>query len=236
MYASTGGESHGKRRAADLPVLIALFVVMGLCAGLVLASRGLLFAPPDEPQGQDVTHGLHFAGTQLRVRDTWLVARNQLPGQARLSLRIPLSDIPGTLANETAAVTIALSPIDDALPPAERPRVLYSRFLSAEASAVPGNLVRRPFRADSPYGGEVLLLAPPEGRHFSARCDERGDSLVEPTCLAEIRRAGLDVQIQLSKRDIAQWERIAAWIAATLIVTGTEPGPTDTRRPQAPPG
>ena len=140
----------------------------GLCAVLVLTSRGMLFPARDEIQQEVVTHHLQFAGRSLRVRETWLVARSHAPGEPRLSLRVPLEDILPDRTRHSDAVTIALTPEDASLHPADLPRMLYARFLASEAKAVPGNLVRRPFHADSPYAGEVLLIAPPEGRHFSA--------------------------------------------------------------------
>ena len=96
---------------------------------------------------------------------------------------------------------------------------------------VPVESCRR-FHADSPYSGEVLLIAPPEGRHFSARCDRSGAKPIEPSCFAQIRRAGFDIEIQFSKRDIVHWERIMAWIAGVLIMPADAgPAETDARAP-----
>lgn len=235
MQASTGHDRHAPRRAVDIPVLVILFGLIGLCAVLVQTSRGTLFPATDEAEQEVVTHHLQFAGRGLRVRETWLVARSHMPGEPRLSLRVPLQDILPDRAHHGDALTIALSPEDASLPPADLPRMLYARFLASEATAVAGNLVRRPFHADSPYAGEVLLVAPPEGRHFSARCDQADAAPMQPSCFAQIRRSGLDIEIQIAKRDIVHWERIAAWIAGVLIIPDDAgPAATSARAPDAP--
>jgi hypothetical protein len=220
MHLATGQDHDRRRRAVDIPLLVILFGMIGLCVILVLTSRGMLFPETAETEEEVVTHHLQFAGRNLRVRETWLVARSHAPGEPRLSLRVPLKDILPDQITRGDAVTVALSPEDASLPPADLPRMLYARFLSSEATAVSGNLVRRPFHTNSPYAGEVLLIAPPEGRHFSARCDQSDISPIEPSCFAQIRRAGLDIEIQITKRDIVHWERIAAWIAGVLIMPG----------------
>lgn len=235
MHASTGHDRDASCRAMDIPVLVTLLGLLGLCAVLVLTSRGMLFPARDEIQQEVVTHHLQFAGRSLRVRETWLVARSHAPGELRLSLRVPLADILPDRTRHADAITIALTPEDASLPPADLPRMLYARFLASEAKAVPGNLVRRPFHADSPYAGEVLLIAPPEGRHFSARCDQGDSTPMPPSCFAQIRRAGLDVEIQIPKRDIVHWERIAAWIAGVLIMPDDAgPAASEARAPDAP--
>lgn len=235
MHVTTGQDRHLHSRAMDIPVLLILFGLIGICAALVLTSRGMLFPAKDQTEQEIVTHHLQFAGRGLRVRETWLVARSHMPGEPRLSLRVPLEDILPARAHHGDALTIALSPEDASLPPADLPRMLYARFLASEATAVAGNLVRRPFHAGSPYAGEVLLIAPPEGRHFSARCDKADATPMPPSCFAQIRRSGLDIEIQIAKRDIVHWERIAAWIAGVLITPGDAgSAATSARAPDAP--
>lgn len=232
MHVTTSHDRHPHRRAMDIPVLLILFGLIGICAALVLTSRGMLFPQKEQTEQEVVTHHLQFAGRNLRVRETWLVARGHAPGELRLSLRVPLEDILSGVTGQADAITIALSPERGSLSPADLPRMLYARFLASDATTVAGNLVRRRFHADSPYSGEVLLIAPPEGRHFSARCDRSGAKPIEPSCFAQIRRAGLDIEIQFSKGDIVHWERIMAWIAGVLIMPADAgPAETDARAP-----
>jgi len=199
---------------ADALVLALIFLV---CAASIAAfgmSRHLVLPPEAEPQ-EPVIHDLRFAGQPLRVAEHWLAVSDGVPG--RLSLRVPLSDIVGDAVEPDAQLIVALSAPDRAVTPADRPRLIYARFLSSDASTFGGNLVRRSFRADTPYEGEVLLLAPPEGRSFAARCGKREDGPVAPSCSTELRRNGLDIQLQMAKQDVRHWERIVTWISTDLL-------------------
>lgn len=212
----------GQRRAglpqklirADLMVLALIVLVCAAGIAAFSMSRHLLLPSQAEPQ-EPVLHDLRFGGQALRVAEHWLAISDGVPG--RLSLRIPLADIIGEAAAPDAQLIVALAAPDRAVAPADRPRLIYARFLSSDASTFGGNLVRRSFRADTPYEGEVLLLAPPEGRSFAARCGKRGDGPVAPSCSAELRRNGLDIQLQMAKQDVRHWERIVLWLSTDLL-------------------
>ena len=199
---------------ADGLVLALIILVCAAGIAAITMSRHL-FLPAESAIQEAVIHDLRFAGQRLRVAEHWLAVQSGLPG--RLSLRIPLSDIVGDTAEPDAQLIVALGTPDRAVAPADRPRLIYARFLSSDASTFGGNLVRRSFRADTPYEGEVLLLAPPEGRSFAARCSKRVDGPVAPSCSTELRRNGLDIQLQMAKRDVRHWERIVTWISTDLL-------------------
>lgn len=203
-----------KEFRADWLMLALIMIVFVVCAGAFAMSRHLVLPPRDDVQ-EPIIHDLRYNGQALRVAEHWLAARDGIPG--RLSLRIPLSDIIGDVAEPEAHVIVALTAPDPTVTPADRPRLIYARFLSSDASTFGGNLVRRSFRADTPYEGEVLLLAPPEGRSFAARCGKRGDGPVAPSCSAELRRNGLDIQLQMAKQDVRHWERIVLWLSTDLL-------------------
>lgn len=199
---------------ADALVLILIALVCA--AGIAAFSMSRHLVLPAEPEaGPPVMHDLRFGGQTLRVAEHWLAISDGVPG--RLSLRVPLSDIVGDAAEPDAQLIVALAAPDRAVAPADRPRLIYARFLSSDASTFGGNLVRRSFRADTPYEGEVLLLAPPEGRSFAARCGKRGDGPITPSCSAELRRNGIDIQLQMAKRDVRYWERIVLWLSTDLL-------------------
>jgi len=199
---------------ADLLVLVLIVLVCAAGIAAFSMSRHLLLPTKSEPQ-EPIMHDLRFAGQSLRVAEHWLAISDGVPG--RLSLRIPLADIIGDAAAPEAQLIVALAAPDRAVAPADRPRLIYARFLSSDASTFGGNLVRRSFRDDTPYAGEVLLLAPPEGRNFAARCAQRGDGPVAPTCSAELRRNGLDIQLQMAEADVRHWERIVLWLNTDLL-------------------
>lgn len=99
---------------------------------------------------------------------------------------------------------------DDGLDPSALPAQLYGRYLESGVEDGPAGLIRRSFRARSPYEGEVLFIAPPDGRRFAARCElarPSPDSLPH-MCIAQFRRDGLDVQLRMDARLLDQWEAI----------------------------
>lgn len=199
---------------ADLLVLVLIVLVCAAGIAAFSMSRHLLFPTKAEPR-EPIMHDLHFRGQTLRVAEHWLAVNDGIPG--RLSLRIPLADIIGDVAAPKAQIIVALTAPDQAVAPADRPRLIYARFLSGDASTFGGNLVLRSFRDDTPYAGEVLLLAPPEGRSFAARCGRHDGGPVAPSCSAELRRNGLDVQLQMAKVDVRHWERIVLWLNTHLL-------------------
>lgn len=196
--------------------LPAAFLILALAAGLAalaLWSRTLV-APPPAPQGGTVE--VTVAERTLVVPRAWLIepesARQGVRPPVRLSLEAPLRDLLDLdTIPEGLAVGLAFQPADEAPAPSERPSLLYNRFLLPGAEATADGLVRRVFEPGSPYEGEALFLAPPQGRAFAARClDGAAAEGVRLPCLAELRRGGLDVQVRLPRAALGQWSRIVA--------------------------
>jgi hypothetical protein len=106
------------------------------------------------------------------------------------------------------AVFITIAQADEAVDPANRPALLYSRFLEGDASAGPGGLIARKFESGSPFELEQLYLAPPDGRVFFARCPRlRGseDALLD-MCLWVFRTRSLDVELRFAPTLLEHWE------------------------------
>ncbi|MBL8589655.1 MAG: hypothetical protein JNK46_14070 [Methylobacteriaceae bacterium] len=115
-------------------------------------------------------------------------------------------------------IFVTLTPEDGALDPAERPVRLYARFLDATVWTHPGGLLMRRFQPNTPYAGEELYIAPPEGRAFFARCPTpgaAGDGLPD-FCFTEMRAAGLALQVRFAPALLSEWERVAEGVRALL--------------------
>jgi hypothetical protein len=125
-------------------------------------------------------------------------------------IRIPFRAPTGNEGDPDESIVVSWRPADGSLAPAERPAVLYARFISPEASRSERGLIRRRFRDGTPYEGEDLFVAPPDGRGFWARCPTapaQGDS--SGRCLSEMRFGGRDVQLRFAPALLARWEVLA---------------------------
>ncbi len=107
-------------------------------------------------------------------------------------------------------VFISLEQTRDGGDPANRAEELYNRFLTPEAVEAEGGLIKRAFRAKSPYDDEVLYIAAPDGKAFAARCGPINARAMEPTCLWLIRHGGLDLQVRFNPAHLGEWQKIAA--------------------------
>lgn len=103
---------------------------------------------------------------------------------------------------------MTLSPIGDAPDPEDRPAKLYARFLTAETLEGPGGLVLREFEPDSPYEAEELLLAPPDGRAFVARCPKAQLGAPGEGCLSVFRAGPVDVELRYPPTVLQRWDAL----------------------------
>ncbi len=128
----------------------------------------------------------------------------------------PLAEADGT--GKTALVFFTFARPDPKIDPADMVGLLYSRFLEPAVAETEEGLIKRAFQDGSPYQGEDLYFAPPEGRAFAARCTRPtvpSDGLPE-TCLAVFREGGLDVSIRFGRALLTRWERLAAGARALV--------------------
>ena len=130
-----------------------------------------------------------------------------VPSSGRQTLRLPWRDFGGdTGAHTGEPVFITALPADASLAPAERPSVLYARFVAAEARSAPGGLIRRRFRDGTPFEGEDLVVA------FWARCATSGSQNEGASCLTEMRFGDIDVQVRFSPALLPRWELLASGV------------------------
>ena len=100
---------------------------------------------------------------------------------------------------------------DPKLDPAERTERLYERFLSRTSWSHPGELIARAFEDDSPFAGDELFYAPPEGREFAARCRRPDPTRKTPnTCMAVTRLGDLDIEMRFTASQLEDWRNILA--------------------------
>ena len=108
-------------------------------------------------------------------------------------------------------VFLDLKPADGPIDPSDRMARLYERFLSETSWTHPGGLVARAFEPDSPFAGDELFYAPPEGRAFAARCRKPDQAARTPvTCTTSFRTGTMDVDVRFSASLLSDWERLDA--------------------------
>ena len=172
-------------------VLLVIALFGGSIAFLLWPSWPSAAVPPDAPAIPITVGGVGFnvppaairmpvqrrAGAHERVDLAYLwpsleppdaTAKPAAPSPAPQIEGVPLSTHP----QERIFITIAGA--GDTLPPVERVRTIYPRYLEKEAAAGPDGLAVLPFREGSPYQGEDLIYDPGQPENFLVRCTRNG--------------------------------------------------------------
>jgi len=102
-------------------------------------------------------------------------------------------------------VFLSIAAHHDALPPEERLRTIYPRYLDPTAASVADGLALRAFRDGTPYAGEDLATA--ETPRLVARCTR--DAATPGMCLSERRVGGADLTFRFPRSWLAQWRDVA---------------------------
>lgn len=103
-------------------------------------------------------------------------------------------------------IKLTLTRADEGPDPRERPSKLYARFLTPETQEGPGGLVQRRFEPESPYDSEELLLTPPDGRAFFARCPKAHRRTLDEECLSIFREGAIDVELRYPRTALEHWD------------------------------
>ncbi|BCM83663.1 hypothetical protein [Methylobacterium indicum] len=216
-------ERHGARHAApralvhlDRPLMLG--AVLGLAGALALTGLAAAWlARPSKPAGPVVVGML--APRPVVLPAAWFVrpGAGAETGGDRIDLAIPWSDLTGGALPGLMRVTATRAPETEApLSPARR----YARFLTAEAQPLPEGLMRRRFRAGTPFEGEDLYLAEGEGGRFAARCATGPSPEPEAACLSEVRIGALSLRLRFAAERLPSW---SAGLAGLERLFGSEP-------------
>jgi hypothetical protein len=117
-------------------------------------------------------------------------------------------------ANSAAADTgqrvfVTIAGLGTVLPPAERLRTIYPRYVEAQATAGPGGLAVLPFRAGTPYEGEDLIYFAGNPEQFFARCT-RPAGAVPGTCMHERLIDTAELTLRFPRSWLDDWRGVAA--------------------------
>jgi hypothetical protein len=113
----------------------------------------------------------------------------------------------GEAENDRLFVTIA--GLGGVLPPLERLRTIYPRYVTAQASAGPDGLAFLPFRGGTPYDGEDLVYVGNNPEEFFTRCTHQIGA-VRGTCISERALDGTQITIRFPRDWLNDWRSVAA--------------------------
>jgi hypothetical protein len=109
-------------------------------------------------------------------------------------------------ANERLFVTIA--GLGAVLPPLERLRTIYPRYIESQASAGPDGLASLPFRTGTPYENEDLIYLGTNPEQFFARCTRPARS-VPGTCIRERALDAAEITLRFPRDWLVNWRNVA---------------------------
>ena len=95
------------------------------------------------------------------------------------------------------------------LPPLERLRTIYPRYVESQASAGPDGLAILPFRAGTPYDGQDLVYVGTNPEQFFALCT-RPARAVPGTCIHERTLDAAEITLRFPRDWFGDWRNIAA--------------------------
>jgi len=147
-------------------------------------------------------------GAQARV-DLGFVWPSLEPPDDRIK---PPTNVPPDVTNRLFA-TIASA--DSTLPPLERLKVIYPRYLGGGAVVGADGLSLEHFRDGSPYQGEDLIFDPASAERFLLRCT-RSVGSTPAMCLHERRIGGADVTVRFPRGWLDDWRAVADGVERLL--------------------
>ena len=220
-YALAAGRP-GPRRGIARRLLVALSLLA--MVGLASAPIAYMLWPqpkpvaPDAPSLPITVAGVAFnvppaairfkmqrrAGPQARVDLVFLWPSLEPPSPTHA---VTPADAPKV--TERIFVTIAGS--DGTLPPAERLKAIYPRYVAAGPAVDMGGLHVRAFRGGTPYQGEDLIYDPAALERFLMRCTQ-SFAATPGMCLHERRLSTVDVTVRFPRDWLTNWRAVASGI------------------------
>jgi hypothetical protein len=224
-----------KTRDRKRAVLSLPFVVMVLIAAAVVAFVSYVLWPawPSEPAALDApaipvtVAGVLFDVPPAAIRESM----QRRPGQQeRIDLVFEWPSLTPPQPDEKPADKMALNAENAAaaaaepeknrlfvtiaglgaeLPPLDRLRTIYPRYIETQASAGPDGLAILPFRAATPYDSEDLVYLGANPEQFFARCTRAGRA-VPGTCIHERALDATEITFRFPRDWLADWRNVAA--------------------------
>jgi hypothetical protein len=112
-------------------------------------------------------------------------------------------------AAEARRLFVTIAGLGAVLPPLERLRTIYPRYIESQAAAGADGLAILPFRAATPYANEDLVYLGSAPEQFFARCTRAGRT-VPGTCMNERMVDQAEVTLRFPRAWLSDWRSVAA--------------------------
>ena len=109
----------------------------------------------------------------------------------------------------TQRLFVTIAGLGSVLPPADRLRTIYPRYIEAQATSGPGGLAIVAFRSGTPYEGEDLIYVAETPEQFFALCSRPTRGL-PGTCTQERSLDTTVITLRFSREWLADWRNTAA--------------------------
>lgn len=226
---------RAKRRRGKAAVLTGPFLLLVLMVAAAVGCVSYLLWPtwPSEPFALDVPAlPVTVGGVLFEVPPASIRAKLQRhPGQhERIDLVFSWPDLTPPPSNravrdnppideenamaalaeaENGRLFVTIVGLASLLPPLERLRTIYPRYVTAQAAPGPDGLAILPFRSGTPYDGEDLVYPASNPQQFLARCT-RPAGAVPGTCISERALDGAQISIRFPRDWLNDWRDVAA--------------------------
>jgi hypothetical protein len=222
------GRRRRKARSGGMLGRLLVMLLGMLAAGLAGAPVAYMLWPrtppiaPDAPSLPVTVGGVVFNVPPAAIR--FPVQRR--PGsQGRIDLAFLWPSLsppdaskkppPTALPDVTDRLFMTVAASDATLPPMERLKVIYPRYIDGGPVVAPNGLSVQGFRDGSPYQGEDLILDPAAPERFLLRCSRQVGS-TPAMCLHERRIAGADITLRFPRQWLTDWRAVAGGIERLL--------------------
>lgn len=111
---------------------------------------------------------------------------------------------------------ITIEPQSAGMPPSERVRTIYPRYLADTQFDGPDGLKVIPFKDGTPYQNEDLFFDPAAQPGFVARCSRPGAAGTPGICLYERRIDNADITVRFPSEWLTTWRALSEGIAKLI--------------------
>jgi hypothetical protein len=212
----------GRRRRPGQSIARRVLVLLSILAVAALAGAPIAYMlwPQPKPVALDAPSlPVNVGGVAFNIPPAAIRFRMQrrAGAQARVDLAFmwpSLAPPPPTNALSPADapkvadrlfVTVAGS--DNTLPPAERLKTIYPRYVAVGPAVDMNGLRVHPFRGGTPYQGEDLIYDPAAPDRLLMRCTQSFGG-TPGTCLHERRLGGADVTVRFPRDWLTDWRAV----------------------------